>query len=86
MNNYCTTRQISFYRLQARNNGNACVYYPQSAGALFNVAFYQNARLLKVLIENSFKKPLIIENIDVLTDEMLRILVNAYIKRALKAE
>lgn len=80
--NYCTTYQIAFYRKIARDNGNACVCFPQNGGALFKVAFYKNANFLKVSVENSFKKPLIVENIDVLTNETLRIIINAFIKRA----
>lgn len=85
MNNYCTTHQITFYRWQANLNGNSCFCLPQEKATL-KVAFYQNANFLKVSIEKSFKKPLILENIDVLTDEILRTIINAYIKRALKAE
>ena len=86
MNNFCKTKQVSYYRNFARQNGNAVVCYPQKSGVCFKVAFYKNANFLKVSIENSFKKPLIIENSDVLTDEVLRIIINSFFKRALKAD
>ena len=86
MNNFCTTRQLVYYRDHARKNGNACVCFPQKNGVLFKVDFYKNASFLKVSIEKSFKKPLIIENLDVLTDETLRIIINSFFKRSLKAD
>ena len=86
MNNLAKTSHVKIYRAIARKNGNACVRYPQTGGALFKVAFYNKGKLLKVSLEKSFKKPLIVENIDVLTNETLRVLINAFIKRALNAE
>lgn len=85
-NNLAKTAHIKIYRRIALESGNSCVCYPQRGGALFKVAFYQNARLLKVSLEKSFKKPLIVENLDVLTNENIRVLINAFIKRALKAD
>nr|DAP02174.1 MAG TPA: hypothetical protein [Caudoviricetes sp.] len=86
MNNFCKTKQVSYYRNYARKNDNVCVCFPQKSGVLFKVAFYQNANFLKVSLENSFKKPLVIENLDVLTDETIRVIINSYFKRALKAD
>lgn len=84
-NNYITTNQLSALRETARKNGNAVVYYPNE-NVTFKVAFYDNANLLKVSIDKSFKKPLQVVNPDVLTDEILRTIVNAFFKRALKAD
>lgn len=85
MNNYITTTQLSNLRETARKNGNAVVYYPNE-NVTFKVAFYDNANLLKVSIEKRFKKPLQVVNTDVLTDETLRVIINSYFKRALKAD
>lgn len=85
MNNYITTTQLSSLRENARKNGNAVVYYPNE-NVTFKVAFYDKANLLKVSIDKSIKKPLQVVNPDVLTDEVLRTIVNSYFKRSLKTE
>ena len=80
-----TTQQISELRACARKNENACMYFQQK-NATFKVKFYDNGNFIRASIKDSQKRGLLIINPDTLTDEILRVVINSYFKRALKAD